>query len=200
VFVVFLLSVGVAFGVSLYLVLEQHPPAPIIVPVKFFVTNDSKMLSVEMQANLAGANAIWQQAGIRFDAVQAAPTKIPSGEIRRAASQGDTSTIIASPEFDSSVVNVYYAPDVAGYNGVAFPAYRLVLLSDSPKSLPERALAHELGHVLGLGHKPFDYQLMFENCNGTRLDGFEITTARDRAAGFGSAFSTASGTRGATQC
>jgi len=58
-----------------------------------------------------------------------------------------------------------------------------VALERVPPRVMGCVVAHELGHVLGLGHAPSDDQLMWTHCTGKRLDTLETSKAERNAIG-----------------
>ena len=72
-----------------------------------------------------------------------------------------------------------------GINGLAFGSARAVFVADFTTVIDFRTFAHEIGHVLGLGHVPRDRGgLMFRGANGFNLTLEEVMVARERAEEF----------------
>ena len=68
---------------------------------------------------------------------------------------------------------------------MAFGGLRSVAIADYTTVYDFRALAHEIGHLLGLSHVPVDRNLlMYQGANGSELSLEEIMRAREIAPRF----------------
>lgn len=82
-------------------------------------------------------------------------------------------------------INVLLVGNLGGINGVAFGGLNTVAVADYTTVYDFRALAHEVGHVLGLSHVSKSRgQLMYRGANGFNLSIYEIETARNNADDF----------------
>jgi hypothetical protein len=88
--------------------------------------------------------------------------------------------VIAST--NDNAIHVYYVRDLAGANGWTVGA-RHVAVADVTTVDDFRATAHELGHLLGLGHTADnETSLMASGRNGVKLSEEEIAQIRNYAA------------------
>ena len=84
--------------------------------------------------------------------------------------------------FDEESINVFLVGSLGGINGVSFGGLKAVAVADYTTVYDFRALAHEIGHQLGLAHiMESNGQLMYQGANGFNLSIEEIEVARSRA-------------------
>jgi len=134
-------------------------------------------------------NAIWAQAGIRFqleavDAVQALDI-VPKRWYQR--DRDWVKSAIPTQHFSPTAIDVCFVRDM-GPNGFFYG--EPVVVCETPEftkvrggaSNPvARVIAHELGHVLFLQHRQDHTNLMASGRNGVSLNAQEIRDARQRA-------------------
>lgn len=158
----------------------------ITVPLNVIIfRNDESMgstRSVEGVENMiVNANNVWHQANIDFTTVALTEVQKNDDElIEFQYKPGDFITTLE--EFDSNVINVFLVRTLQGINGISYGGLRTVSVADKTTVYDFRALAHEIGHQLGLDHRDDDdLHLMTQGANGFVLDINEMITAREEA-------------------
>jgi len=124
------------------------------------------------------ANQIWEQGKIEFtlDNVEI----LELGENLESYNIGAlNSYLVQSENYDPNKINAFFIREI-GANGRAYYP-RVVMVADKTSVLEYRTLAHEFGHILGLGHVPPHSRLMAAGRNGMELSEEEIDTARTNA-------------------
>jgi len=124
-------------------------------------------------------NQIWEQAQIEFIIEDIDTIEIDSNEFNSVFS-GDIETLIKRNDFDSGMINGYFAK-YFNANGVAFPPQGIFVIADLTTVNDYRTTAHELGHLLGLHHVEGRGNLMFKGANGEVLSQEEVNIARRNA-------------------
>jgi hypothetical protein len=90
------------------------------------------------------------------------------------------------------VVTVALIETLQGLNGIAFVGSDIVAVADYTGSFNDRVLAHEVGHILGLGHVGDQSKLMAQGSEGVVLSVEEAEAIRRAAEVFLSAIPTGS--------
>lgn len=127
---------------------------------------------------IENASRIWDQAGIRLSI----------GEIHMISKTSvEMQTFFDSPSIfiqgvegiDTSTINVFLIGILQGINGIAYTGLDSVAVADYTTVFDFRVLAHEMGHIFGLGHTEGSRgQLMYRGANGFDLSLQEIEQAR----------------------
>ena len=160
----------------------------ILVPLSIFIIqndeeNGSKRTKENVRDLVQKASQIWEQANIELEIRNIQEIEKSDKEI---ALLLDAIGVFLSgiEEYDRSSINVFLAEKLRGINGLAFGGFLSIAVADYTTVYDFRALAHEVGHILGLRHVQNVQQLMHQGANGFKLSIEEILRARESALRF----------------
>lgn len=163
----------------------------ISIPISVYILDDqrgklsSQSRNERMIVIFDRVNKIWAQAGIEFEIKYIGRITLPPAIIRELVN-GNHKPFLKGRDDDfkvpnPSLFNAYYASSIGLLNGLTI-GDDLILVTDSRDIQTYRVTAHELGHLLGLGHvHDDDLRLMYPGTKGTVLTNQEIKTVRDSA-------------------
>jgi hypothetical protein len=188
-------------GFSQYFLYQRTPPEArqesvasvidereILVPLSIFILrndegNGSKRTKENVEDLVQKASQIWKQANIELEirGIQ----EIEKSDEEIALLLDATGVFLAGiEEYDRSSINVFLTEKLRGINGLAFGGFLSVAVADYTTVYDFRALAHEVGHTLGLNHVQNVQQLMYRGANGFELSFEEVLRAREGALRF----------------
>ena len=151
----------------------------------FIITGNESYGSIRSEENalhlVENASRIWDQAGITLT-IKNIYTISKSDVEMKIFSDTPAVFIQNIDEFDEATINVFLVGNLGGINGIAFSGLYSVAVADYTTVYDFRALAHEVGHILGLDHVSGSRgQLMYRGANGFNLSLVEIDRARLKA-------------------
>jgi len=164
----------------------------IVVPVKVFIfrNNDdagSLRESEDIEQMVENASAIWSQADIELVLIELTEIRATDEEIEGFL-RNPRPFLENFSGYDPNVINVFLSKSLigtGGVNGLAFGGTRTTAVADLTTSYDFRVFAHEVGHVLGLGHVTNNQRrLMYTGAKGTSLTEEEVLQAREFALEF----------------
>lgn len=153
----------------------------------FILRNDgnfgSRRSEEDVRRMVFNASRIWHQANIELRVGKLAVLE---------TSDKDLDVFLKTPGpfirgfdgYDNKTINVFLVRTLGGVNGISFGGLRAVAIADYTSVYDFRALAHEVGHVLGLDHTEDTSLLMYQGANGFKLSLGEIIRAREAATDF----------------
>jgi len=160
----------------------------ILVPLSIFILrndedNGSKRTEENVEGLIKRASQIWEQANIELEVRDIQEVERTDEEI--ALLLDTTRVFLEGVEgYDRAIVNVGLPEKLRGINGIAFGGLSSIAVADYTTVYDFRALAHEVGHILGLSHVENAGRLMQQGANGFELSLEEILSARESASRF----------------
>jgi hypothetical protein len=158
--------------------------ARVAVPVHGHLVQSQGMYSTKrpgdrVQMLLNQTSRIWEQAGIDLQLVGLSYTAVNASSIEKALNPPhDPSLVMQAPGYVQRTINIYFMGWMPERDGCSFPEVGVVLLPDATSVNDYRAVAHEIGYVLGLEASGDPQRLMCMRANGEALRADEIIMAR----------------------
>ena len=169
--------------------IDENGLEQIMIPVKVHLVSESsgQYTSIRDEKNIERlfeqANRIWLKAGIKFVAEKSVVTIIGSDSIPTALNVTPIELHLHK-NFDENKLNLFLVNQLDGVNGVAMKELNLAIVADYTTVNDFRTVAHELGHLLDLGHVSYFGRLMTSGENGEFLTEEEINISRTNALQF----------------
>jgi hypothetical protein len=165
----------------------DYTPERILIPLKvhlvkeprfehFTTTRDGE----DVTRLITEANRIWEQAGIYFSIEEIVISEIQHNTIPQTL-KGNATQLYLHENFAYDKINIFLTHDLNGINGLALRPINSALVTDFTTVNDYRTTAHELGHLLELGHVSPENRLMARGKNGELLTEEEIMIARENA-------------------
>lgn len=129
----------------------------------------------QVDSLLDNAQSILNQAGISLTKENVFEKHLSKQE---ASQLLDGNFLVFENNLNDSQVNIVLVKTLGGINGVAYPSKKLILIPDYTAGHDFRTLAHELGHVFGLGHTENYRKVMTQGKSGLLFSKEEIIKMR----------------------
>lgn len=134
----------------------------------------------DIERLITESNKIWNQADIELVLKEVEVLTMKQDKLENFA-QSPREYTSKIKNFNPEMVNTFFIGNLEGPSGLAYMGSDNILVADYTTSHDYLVFAHEVGHVLGLGHVSGSNRLMSSEANGAELTKREIKKARRTA-------------------
>lgn len=150
----------------------------IVVPVSVFVIRENRFKSArtdeEVDHILENGFRFFEEANISFSTRRIVDLYIESDNFLT----NHSAFLKGVDDYDRQKINIFLTGHLDGNNGIAFMGLNSLAVADYVTAHDYRTLAHEIGHILGLGHSNHPASVMYQASYGTRFSLDEIEKMR----------------------
>ncbi len=150
----------------------------IVVPVSVFVIRENRFKSArtdeEVDHILENGFRFFEEANISFSTRRIVDLYIESDNFLT----NHSAFLKSVDDYDRQKINIFLTGHLDGNNGIAFMGLNSLAVADYVTAHDYRTLAHEIGHILGLGHSNHPASVMYQASYGTRFSLDEIEKMR----------------------
>src|SRR6056297_826540 len=153
-----------------------------ILPLTVINLVEKNRKNIQSRAEIEGmvekSSRIWDQARIDLELENYSTVYLENRELLEFIKNPHNLANSLSPSAKEGAV-VFLVHSLRGINGVAFVGGDTIALAEYTSVYNFRVLAHEVGHILGLGHIKGSGRLMSREASGPRLTREESLEARE---------------------
>jgi hypothetical protein len=189
---IFIIAMLYFSGIYQYFLFTQTPEAAepsgheqivggdvIEMPTSFYVIGGINRDERSIKSLAEKASAILAQAGVVIDVQEVHVVDMAEANVLNAISDGEFLRNL--PNYNPKTVTVILSRSLFGLNGIAFGRGGVIAIAEYTSGYNFRTLAHEMAHILGLGHTQDISRLMNSGGRGEELTVEEARAMRDRA-------------------
>ncbi len=141
----------------------------------------TKRTAAQARDLIADASRIWDQAAIDLRLTGVEKLNLTKQQLYT-LNRHPHELLPEIKKLKEGSINILLVPHLRGINGISYGHKNTVAVADFTSVPDFRVLAHEVGHVLSLGHvNTPQTRLMYQGARGFNLTLQEATTARQRA-------------------
>lgn len=149
------------------------------IPVAVFIIRESTLGSKRgedsINSMLENSSQVLNQTGINLKLNTITEVNLKREELIELI-DGDFTVL----DLDQNKINLILVKTLGELNGLAYPARNLTIIPDYLAGRDYRTLAHEIGHIFGLGHNEDQRYVMNQGSTGVLFSKEEVKIIRER--------------------